>query len=125
MQNEHQNFFCCWCPNVRGGGRGGGQAGWDKIPSLAKEINFWLPLQKHPKRGIKVRAFYGKNSTYSMEYPAQNGAKIMDYLEKTKANVAFTLLRSLTTKDSLKSCVESDMLLVKAIWAKISTRVRN
>lgn len=34
------------------------------------------------KRGIKVRAFYGKNSTESMEYAAQNGAKIMDYLEK-------------------------------------------
>ena len=33
------------------------------------------------KRGIKVRAFYGKNSTESMEYAAQNGAKIMDYLE--------------------------------------------
>ena len=34
------------------------------------------------ERGIKVRAFYGKNSTKSMEYAAQNGAKIMDKLEE-------------------------------------------
>ena len=37
MQNKHQIFFLsCWCPNVRGGG--GGQAGWDKIPSLPKSL---------------------------------------------------------------------------------------
>ena len=34
------------------------------------------------KRGIKVRSFYGKNSTDSMAYSAQNGAKMMDYLEE-------------------------------------------
>ena len=43
MQNKHQkNFLSCWCPNVRGGG--GGQAGWDKIPSLPKKIIGRLPL---------------------------------------------------------------------------------
>ena len=43
MQNKHQNFFLsCWCPNVRGGG--GGQAGWDKIPSLPKKKFGRLPL---------------------------------------------------------------------------------
>ena len=34
------------------------------------------------ERGIKVRAFYGKNFTKSMEYAAQSGAKIMDKLEQ-------------------------------------------
>ena len=46
MQNKHQNFFLsCWCPNVRGGG--GGQAGWDKIPSLPKKIIGRLPLRRY------------------------------------------------------------------------------
>ena len=34
------------------------------------------------KRGINIRAFYGENATESMSYGAQNGAKIMDYLEQ-------------------------------------------
>ena len=34
------------------------------------------------KRGVKIRAFYGENATKSMLYAAQNGAKIMDYLEQ-------------------------------------------
>ena len=33
-------FFLSGCPNLQGGGK----AGWDKIPSLSKEINFWLPI---------------------------------------------------------------------------------
>ena len=43
MQNKHQKKNFCWgCPNLQGGG--GGQAGWDKIPSLSKELIVGLPL---------------------------------------------------------------------------------
>ena len=43
MQNKHQKFFLLWVsqPPVRGGG---GQVGWNKIPSLSKEIFLGLPL---------------------------------------------------------------------------------
>ena len=34
------------------------------------------------KRGVKVRAFYGKNATKSMSYAARHGAKIIDHLEQ-------------------------------------------
>ena len=42
MQNKHPNKILD--VGVPMFGEGGGQAGWDKIPSLSKEINFWLPL---------------------------------------------------------------------------------
>ena len=47
MQNKHQKFFFwCGCPNLRWGG--GGQAGWDKIPSLSKELFVRLPWRAKP-----------------------------------------------------------------------------
>ena len=42
MQNKHQKkFFVGGVPTSREGG--GGQAGWDKIPSLSKELIVGLP----------------------------------------------------------------------------------
>ena len=50
MQNKHQKKILLGVsqPPGRGGGGGGGggggKAGWDKIPSLSKEIFLGLPL---------------------------------------------------------------------------------
>ena len=42
MQNKHQKKFVVGVPTSGEGG--GGKAGWDKIPSLSKEIFLGLPL---------------------------------------------------------------------------------
>ena len=48
MQNKHQFFL--GAPNFRGGG----QAGWDKIPSIAKNLFWRLPLLFLPHTNIVV-----------------------------------------------------------------------
>ena len=63
---------------------------WDHYEKSVKMSTYLLKwmVSKHgfaeaeTKRGIKIRAFYGENATESMLYGAQNGAKIMDYLEQ-------------------------------------------
>ena len=45
MQNKHRIFFLVvGVPTFGEGGGGGGQAGWDKIPSLPKKKFGGLPL---------------------------------------------------------------------------------
>ena len=63
---------------------------WDYYPKSVKMSTYLLKwvVSKYgfaeavTKRGIKVRAFYGKNATKSMSYAAQSGAKIIDYFEE-------------------------------------------
>ena len=63
---------------------------WDYYPKSVNMSTYLLKwvvskygyAEAATKRGIKVRAFYGKNATKSMSYAAQNGAKIIDYLEQ-------------------------------------------
>ena len=47
MQNKHQIFFLVVGVPTFGEG-GGGQAGWDKIPSLPKKKNWTAPLNLPP-----------------------------------------------------------------------------
>ena len=63
---------------------------WDHYPKSVNMSTYLLKwvVSKYgyaeavTKRGVKVRAFYGKNATESMSYAAQNGAKIIDHLEQ-------------------------------------------
>ena len=63
---------------------------WDHYEKSVKMSTYLLKwvvskfgyAEAETKRGVKIRAFYGENATESMLYAAQNGAKIMDYLEQ-------------------------------------------
>ena len=63
---------------------------WDHYEKSVKMSTYLLKwmvskygyAEAETKRGIKIRAYYGENATESMLYGAQNGAKMMDYLEQ-------------------------------------------
>ena len=56
MQNKHQKKFFL-LSGSQPPGRGGGQAGWSKRPSLSKEIFLGLPLVLYTKNIKKSVSF--------------------------------------------------------------------
>ena len=60
-------IFLIWVSQPPGRG-GGGQAGWDKIPSLSKEIFLGLPLVQIPKKYRIFSVFPPKGSRRNISF---------------------------------------------------------